>query len=98
MLVQPHYKACRSVVSGEVPDDDPQPRYQLHGYVSAQARDGWYKFCDRQGINATALLEAVGIFLAGVETTPPEFEGIVREAQRIASRRSSRRRAPDPKK
>jgi hypothetical protein len=48
-----------------------QPRRQLHGYVSAQARDGWYAFAEAHGTNVTALLEALGIELGKAAKKPP---------------------------
>jgi hypothetical protein len=77
--------------------DRPQPRRQLHGYVSTEARDGWYSFAAAHGTNVTALLEACGELL-GRETSKsarelsPVLRQLVSEAQLIASSRSSRRR------
>ena len=51
-------------------DERPQPRQQLHGYISTPARDGWYQFASAQGVNVTALLEALGLVLA--EQAGPE--------------------------
>ncbi|MDQ3576192.1 MAG: hypothetical protein M3443_01010 [Actinomycetota bacterium] len=77
-------------------DDRPQPRQQLHGYVSTAARDGWYAFAASHGVNVTALLEAIGLTLAEqaeAETRlPPWLRHAVSEARAIASSRSSRQR------
>ena len=97
MLVQPPYKPCRQLAKHFVGQDErPQPRQQLHGYVSTPARDGWYKFASAQGVNVTALLEALGLVLA--EQTAEEaklpiwLRHVVRDARAIASGRSSRQR------
>lgn len=74
----------------------PQPRQQMHGYVSTEARDGWYRFAAEQGLNVTALMEAIGLILAEQakpETRlPPWLRHVLAEARAIASSRSSRRR------
>lgn len=76
-----------------------RPTQQLHGYVSAEARDGWYRFAEANDTNVTALLEAVGTHLAGLAATraklPKAFEEIASEARRIAGQRSSRRTSAD---
>jgi hypothetical protein len=76
-------------------DERPQPRQQLHGYVSTQARDGWYHFAAAQGINVTALMEAIGLMLSEHADTdarlPLWLRRTVNEARAIASSRSSRR-------
>lgn len=76
-------------------DERPQPRQQLHGYVSMEARDGWYRFAAAHGVNVTALMEAIGLILAQQTTAepqlPPWLRGAVSEARAIASSRSSRR-------
>ncbi len=74
--------------------DDRKPRRQLHGYVSDQARDGWYGFAEHRGTNVTALLEAVGVALgqhARDKTLPAWLREIVADAQAVASSRSTRR-------
>ena len=48
------------------------PRQQLHGYVSAEARDGWYRFAGAHDTNVTALLEAVGIWLGQAADIEPK--------------------------
>lgn len=77
-------------------DERPQPRQQLHGYISTPARDGWYQFAAAQGVNVTALLEALGLVLAeqaGPEARLPLWlRHVVRDAQAVASSRSSRHR------
>lgn len=75
--------------------DDGLPRRQLHGYVSIEAREGWYRFADAHHTNVTALLEAVGLALgrlAPSDTLPPVLRAAVKEAQTVAGARSSRRR------
>ena len=76
-------------------DQRPQPRQQLHGYVSSEAREGWYRFADAHAVNITALLEAIGLSLAeqvGSEGRLPVWlRQAVSEARAIASSRSSRR-------
>jgi hypothetical protein len=76
----------------------PPPKRQLHGYVSTQARDGWYAFAEAQGTNVTALLEAVGRELKERAKQPraklpPWLKKLADDAQLIASGRSSRRRS-----
>jgi hypothetical protein len=77
--------------------DRPQPRRQLHGYVSTEARDGWYAFAAAHGTNVTALLDACGELLGreaakSIRELSPLLRQLVSEAQLIASSRSSRRR------
>jgi hypothetical protein len=72
-------------------------RRQLHGYVSTEARDGWYDFADKQGTSVTALLEAAGLLLAehaarDRKDLPAWLRHLTADAQAIASSRSSRRR------
>lgn len=74
---------------------DDRPARQLHGYVSVEARDGWYRFAEAHHTNVTALLEAVGRMLggmAGSESLPPAIRQVVKEAQLVAGARSSRKR------
>lgn len=97
LLVQPPYKALCAVASQVVGDDErPQPRQQLHGYVSTEARDGWYRFAAAHGINVTALMEAIGADLARYsqpdQRLPTWLRHVVSEARAVASSRSSRRR------
>ena len=78
--------------------ETPAPRRQLHGYVSTEARDGWYSFAEAQGVNVTALMEALGSVFAEHAKTPstklpPLLKSAVSEARTIASGRSTRRRA-----
>ena len=73
------------------------PRYQLHVYISKEARDGWYEFSATHGTNVTALLEAVGMVLGEHAKTPePKLPSWLRQAvskaRSIASSRRSRRR------
>ena len=71
-----------------------RPRRQLHGYVSVQARDGWYRFAEANHTNVTALLEAMGVKLDAVlksGNVPPVLREVAKEAQRVAGARSSRR-------
>jgi hypothetical protein len=77
--------------------DDRQPRRQLHGYVSNAARDGWYDFSERHGTNVSALLEAIGVLLGEnrdkkTSALPAVLRSAVKDAQAVASSRSSRRR------
>ena len=78
-------------------DEPAAPRHQLHGYVSKEARDGWYEFSGKHGTNVTALLEAVGELL-GTERSkdpgklPTWLRQVVNRSRVIASSRSSRRR------
>jgi hypothetical protein len=77
-----------------VAEERPPARRQLHGYVSAEARSGWYEFAESQNTNVTALLEAVGLRLAqhsGSGRLPPWLNQIVKDAQVVASARSGRR-------
>lgn len=72
-----------------------EPRRQLHGYVSKEARAGWYDFAEANHTNVTALLEAMGLMLAElveVARLPGYARELVAEAQRVAGARSSRRR------
>lgn len=72
-----------------------RPRRQLHGYVSVEARDGWYRFAEANSTNVTALLEAMGLKLAAVTESgslPSLLREVARDAQRVAGTRSSRRR------
>jgi hypothetical protein len=72
------------------------PRRQLHGYVSNEARDGWYRFAEANDTNVTALLEAFGLQLGelatGKTSAPPVIRHVVAKARRVAGRRSTRRR------
>jgi hypothetical protein len=73
------------------------PRRQVHGYVSTEARDGWYDFAEQQGTNVTALLEATGLLLGehvkrGTRQLPAWLRKLVAQARRVASSRSSRQR------
>jgi hypothetical protein len=77
--------------------NEDSPGQQLHGYVSSEARDGWYQFSDRHGTNVTALLEAVGVLLAQHSrderrALPPWLRRVLVDAQEVASSRSTRRR------
>ena len=75
-----------------------EPRRQLHGYVSKEAREGWYGFAEDNHVNATALMEAMGLRLAGARSAgrlPTWLRELVREAQEVAGARSSRRRTDD---
>lgn len=75
--------------------EERQPRQQLHGYISSEARDGWYRFAEAHQTNVTALLEATGLLLgqhADSEQLPPWLRQVVSEARLVASSRSSRRR------
>ena len=77
--------------------DRPQPRRQIHGYVSTEARDGWYEFAAAHGTNVTALLESCGALLGREAAKPAKqlptlLRQLLTEAQLIASSRSSRRR------
>ena len=75
-------------------------RSQIHGYLSEEARAGWYRFAERHGTNVSALLEALGLALHAnsggkKKALPPLLKEVVGEAQAIASSRSSRgRRRP----
>ena len=74
---------------------DGLPRRQLHGYVSVEAQEGWYRFAEAHHTNVTALLEALGRTLgrlAPSDTLPPVLRATVKEAQTVAGARSSRRR------
>lgn len=76
---------------------DRSPRQQLHGYISAESRDGWYDFAESHGTNVTALLESTGVLLgkyAKRETRrlPTWLNNLLVEARLVASSRSSRRR------
>jgi hypothetical protein len=74
------------------------PRRQIHGYVSKEARDGWYGFAERHYVNVTALLEAMGLRLAEVDEDgrlPTWLRQLVHEAREVAGARSSRRRTDD---
>lgn len=77
-------------------DERPQPRQQLHGYISSQAREGWYQFAAAHGVNVTALLEVIGLTLAehvgGEGKLPTWLRPVVTEARAVASSRSSRHR------
>ena len=71
------------------------PRQQLHGYISTEARAGWYRFAEQHDTNVSALLEAVGLLLAEhVDKPPTLLQRIIRDARLIASSRSSRRGSP----
>lgn len=76
-----------------------RPTQQLHGYVSAESRDGWYRFAEMNDTNVTALLEAVGLYLGEAATSkakPPKIlQDIASEARRVAGQRSSRRMSAD---
>ena len=77
--------------------EDRSPRQQLHGYVSTEARDGWYDFAESHGTNVTALLEATGLMLAKharreQRRLPPWLKELLAKAHLVASSRSSRRR------
>lgn len=79
--------------------DYPAPRRQLHGYVSDGARDGWYEYAAANGTNVTALLEAFGILLGkqvDLEQQSAVLKQVTEQARRIASTRSTRRRADQP--
>jgi hypothetical protein len=78
-------------------EQDHPPRRQLHGYVSTEARDGWYDFAEKQGTNVTALLEATGLLLGesakrDLRQLPAWLRDLVAHARQIASGRSSRQR------
>lgn len=78
--------------------DDRSPRQQLHGYVSTEARDGWYDFAERHGTNVTALLEATGVMLGKhakreSRRLPAWLQDLLVDARWVASSRSSRRRS-----
>lgn len=78
-------------------DSDHTPRQQLHGYVSTEARDGWYDFAEQHGTNVTALLEATGLLLGknaerDRRRLPAWLRELLAQAQEIASSRSSRQR------
>ena len=78
-------------------DQDHPPRQQLHGYVSTEARDGWYDFAESHGTNVTALLEAVGVLLGKHakrerRRLPTWLRQLLADSQLVASSRSSRRR------
>lgn len=67
----------------------------MHGYVSDEARDGWYAFARNNDTNVSALLEAFGGYLAELASKkrlPANVDDVVSKAQRIAARRSSRER------
>lgn len=94
--------ACTTTLQGLSPrlfvgnDQRPQPRQQLHGYVSSEARDGWYRFAAAHGVNVTAMLEVIGLTLAdhaeAEAKLPAWLRPAVAEARAIASSRSSRHR------
>lgn len=66
-----------------------EPRYCV-AEVTEDARDGWRDFCDRHGIDRTALAEIIGLRLAAMGDHPPALvERWVREAKEL---RNDRRR------
>jgi len=72
-------------------------RPQIHGYLSEEARAGWYRFAERHGTNVSALLEALGLALDAnrggkKKALPPLLKEVVGEARAIASARSGRGR------
>ena len=74
------------------------PRRQIHGYVSKEAREGWYGFAEDNSVNVTALLEAMGVRLGEMRDAnrlPMWLRELVQEARQVAGARSSRRRTDD---
>lgn len=75
-----------------------EPRRQIHGYISKEAREGWYGFAEDNYVNVTALLEAMGLRLAEhreIERLPTWLRELVHEAKKVAGARSSRRHTDD---
>lgn len=75
----------------------PERRRQLHGWVTAEALDGWQRFAEHHGTNVTSLMEAVGQELRRFADQPsrelPEaLLDLVRRSQQVAGARSSRAR------
>lgn len=71
----------------------PERRRQLHGWVTVEALAGWHQFAEEQGTNVTALMEAIGRHLAQHQSgtdLPPHWVAVVKDAQMVAGRRSSR--------
>jgi hypothetical protein len=77
--------------------DEEAARRQVHAWVSEEALTGWHEFTLAHNTNIAALLEAIGIRLLTVAETPdtrltPFLRDCVVDAQRVAGRRSARRR------
>jgi len=75
-------------------------RAALNVSISREAHDGWRDFAAIHGANVTALVEAIGLTLAGLDDPeaklPPLLRATVRQARLIDAERRSRRRAAGP--
>jgi hypothetical protein len=74
------------------------PRRQIHGYISKEAREGWYGFAEDHYVNVTALLEAMGVTLGELRDAarlPTWLRELLQEATKVAGARSSRRRTDE---
>lgn len=72
-----------------------EQRRQLHGWVTPAALAGWQGFARANHTNVTALMEALGHYLATAEEQPPNrlpafLRDAVKQAQQIAGSRSTR--------
>ena len=71
-----------------------EEREVISARVSADAAQGWRKFCEDNGISLSAFLEAAGLVLSE-ETYPPSVEerrALVDAARAVDQRRRSRRK------
>ena len=68
-------------------------RHVVSAKISAEAAEGWRRFCESNGVSLTAMIEVAGISLAGESTPPvvPERIRMVEQARMIDIQRRARR-------
>lgn len=67
-----------------------EPRYCV-AQVTEETRDAWRNFCERHGIDRTAFVEVIGVWLANApDPLPPFIEQMCKEAKDLAAERRRR--------
>lgn len=66
-------------------------RQALNALLSTEGYEGWELFCRAHGVTKASLLDAVGRFLAAVDSPSPRLRRLIDEAREVDAERRSRR-------
>lgn len=67
-------------------------RKYLGAYLSREAHDGWHQFARQHDVDASSLLEAVGIWLSQQDRVPAGWRAVLAHAKATKRERSRRGR------